>query len=208
MKRPRTPTDWDERYQEGDLPWDSGRPDEHLVRLVGDHPIPPGRVLEVGCGTGTNAIWLAQQGFDVVATDFSATALEAARAKAAEAGATVVFLEGSFPEEQAPFDLVFDRGCFHCLENHAARTDFATSAAARLTPAGLWLSLIGSTDGPPRDHGPPRISATAVVSALETRFEILSLEDVLFDSKLPSPARMWACVARRRAVYPDPSEDQ
>ncbi|HEX8953476.1 MAG TPA: methyltransferase domain-containing protein, partial [Polyangia bacterium] len=79
--------DWNARYAEGDLPWDTGVPDGHLVATVGAGVITPGRALEVGCGTGTDVLWLAAQGFDVTGVDVSSLAIDKARAKAAAAGA-------------------------------------------------------------------------------------------------------------------------
>ena len=58
--------DWDAHYAEGNLPWDTGAPDENLVASVRAGAVTPGRTLEIGCGTGTNALWLAAQGFDVL----------------------------------------------------------------------------------------------------------------------------------------------
>src|SRR5439155_1652818 len=49
--------DWNARYAEGNLPWDTGAPDEHLVASVRAGVVTPGRTLEIGCGTGTNALW-------------------------------------------------------------------------------------------------------------------------------------------------------
>ena len=67
---------WNERYQSGDAPWDTGYPSTELIRTVKEEGIQPGRVIELGCGTGTNSIWLAQQGFEVTAVDISPLALE------------------------------------------------------------------------------------------------------------------------------------
>ncbi len=64
---------WDQLYQGGFKPWDTGRPDSHLISVVRDKPIPKGRALEVGCDTGTNAVWLTQQGFAVTAIDVAPT---------------------------------------------------------------------------------------------------------------------------------------
>ena len=57
--RSKSAADWDRRYVDGHLPWDSGKPDVHLRRFIEDSKIVPCKTLEVGCGTGTNAIWLA-----------------------------------------------------------------------------------------------------------------------------------------------------
>jgi 2-polyprenyl-3-methyl-5-hydroxy-6-metoxy-1,4-benzoquinol methylase len=58
---------WNDRYASGEpLPWDSGTPDPMLIEMVESRAIAPGRTLDVGCGTGTNAIYLADHGFEVM----------------------------------------------------------------------------------------------------------------------------------------------
>ena len=57
-------TRWDERYEKGETPWDTGQPSSELQRILAEEAIAPCRALELGCGTGTNAVWLAQQGFE------------------------------------------------------------------------------------------------------------------------------------------------
>jgi 2-polyprenyl-3-methyl-5-hydroxy-6-metoxy-1,4-benzoquinol methylase len=74
--------DWNESYVTGDAPWDTGEPNRHLVELVRSRAVAPGRALDVGCGTGTNALWLAKQGFDVLGIDVAPVAIEKARKKA------------------------------------------------------------------------------------------------------------------------------
>src|SRR5512142_1709655 len=69
-------------------PWDIG-PREELVTLVETGRIPPGRAIDLGCGAGANAIFLAQHGFDVTGIDFAPAALELARKRARQAGARV-----------------------------------------------------------------------------------------------------------------------
>ena len=53
-------TRWQERYQAGDTPWDTGQPSKELERTIQEAAIQPSKAIELGCGTGTNAIWLAQ----------------------------------------------------------------------------------------------------------------------------------------------------
>jgi SAM-dependent methyltransferase len=173
------------------------------MAAVSDGLIAPGaNVVEIGCGTGTNAVWLALQGFVVTATDVSATALAAARAKADEAGVAVRFLEASSPPQEGAFDVVFDRGVFHIFATDGERDAFAAAAAAALREGGLWLGLHGSADGPPRDHGPPRLSVRDVAIAVEPWFEILSLIDTVFDVNHVASPRGWWLVARKRTFYP------
>jgi SAM-dependent methyltransferase len=70
---------WNQRYEKGDTPWDTGQPSSELQRVVAELALRPCRALELGCGTGANAVWLAQQGFDVTALDLSNWAVERAR---------------------------------------------------------------------------------------------------------------------------------
>ena len=200
-RRPRDQAGWDQRYIEGDLPWDSGAPDLHLACVIAAYGIKPGRALDIGCGTGTNAIWLAKQGFDVTGVDLSKTAIERAESKRAKEDVDCRFLVADFLLEQipgAPFDFVYDRGCFHVFDSAEERSRFASRVRDALGSQGIWHSLIGSTDGPPRDIGPPRRSAADIVAAVEPRFEILELRSTVLDAEHNLHALAWVLVARRR----------
>lgn len=201
--------DWNARYAAGELPWDTGTPDEHLVALVSAGAIAKGRTLEVGCGTGTNALWLAERGFDVLGVDLSPLAIDKARAKAAAGKPLACRFEvvDFLAAEPAggPFDFVFDRGCFHVFDDGEVRARFAARVAALLAPGGQWLSLIGSTEGGARDTGPPRRTARDVTAAMEPVLEIVELRSVYFEALLESPPRAWLCRARRRDVPAQPS---
>ena len=77
---------FEERYRATDALW-SGRPNTQLVREAAD--LPPGTALDVGCGEGADAIWLAERGWQVTAVDFARTALERGRAQAESRGPEV-----------------------------------------------------------------------------------------------------------------------
>lgn len=207
--------DWDQRYHDNDLPWDTGRPDPHLTAFVTERALTPRRTLEVGCGTGTNALWLAEHGFDVLGVDVSPRAIELANAKLETCDpaiaercrfATLDFLVGELPSQ--PFAVVYDRGCFHVFDAPDDRARFAERVATCLGPEGLWLSLIGSTEGPARDHGPPRRSIRDLAEAIEPVLEFVELRSLEFPAKLPSPAAAWLCLFRRRKVPAQPSTER
>jgi SAM-dependent methyltransferase len=192
---------FEERYRTGNLPWDHGRVDCNLVETVTHNGIKPCKVLDIGCGTGDNAIWLAQQGFEVVACDFSETAIRQAREK--DTGDGCRFLVADFLADEipgAPFGLVFDRGCLHSVSVDGGRQAFAKHAAVLLEEGGLWLSLVGNADEPEREVGPPQLSATELVSIVEPGFEILSLVTGHFGSDQETPPRAWICLMRKRAA--------
>lgn len=196
---------WNDRYASGEpLPWDTGTPDPMLVEMIESHAVAPGRALDVGCGTGTNALYLAHHGFDVVGVDIAPLAVERARARAKGRCRfeTVDFLNGTPPG--GPFQVVFDRGCFHTFDEDDERARFARNVAAALGDGGVWLSLIGSTEGPPRESGPPRRSARDVMNAIEPSLEILQFRPGEFGVG-GEPLKAWICLSRKRTVPAQPS---
>jgi ubiquinone/menaquinone biosynthesis C-methylase UbiE len=201
-RRPRDRASWEQRYADGDLPWDTGKPDTHLGGVLERHGIGTGRALEIGCGTGTNTIWLARQGFEMTGLDIARNAIARAEAKATAAGVDCELVVGDLLADRipgAPYRFIYDRGAFHVVDAADRRSRFAARVAGLLGPEGTWHSLIGSTDGPPRDSGPPRRSAAEIVTAVEPHFEILELSSTRFDQGRHSHARAWVLVARRRS---------
>jgi SAM-dependent methyltransferase len=147
---------WDRAYRDGrQAPWDTGKPAGDLVRAVEEGSIKPCRTVVFGCGSGTNAIYLAQNGFDVTAIDVAPTALSIARTKAEKAGVQVHWLLANvlnLPDLQ-PFDLVFDRGCYHNVR-YVDSAGFMASLRQVTKPGSQCLILSCNRDGPPgvREH--------------------------------------------------------
>jgi methyl halide transferase len=188
-------------YQTGSTPWDLGKPDANLIHTVTATPIRPCKTLEIGCGTGDNAIWLAQQGFAVVAVDASPIAIEQAKEKAAKTGARCDFLVLDVFQERVeggPFHFAFDRGFLHTIDSDEVREGFAKKVNGYLDEDGLWLSLLGNADEVGRGPGPPQRTAGDIVSAVEPHFEILSLVSDRFELRHLNPARAWVCLMRKR----------
>jgi SAM-dependent methyltransferase len=102
---------WGYRYFRA--PWDGGGPRSELVELVESGRISPCRAIDLGSGTGWNAIFLAQHGFESTGVDFAAAAIELGRKRAAEAGVSVNFVEDDLTNLRhvgGPFDLLVDYG--------------------------------------------------------------------------------------------------
>jgi SAM-dependent methyltransferase len=127
---------WDARYSEAQQIW-SGNPNVAFVRQV--EALPPGSALDLGCGEGADAIWLARRGWQVTAVDISAVALERARAHAAEIDAKIDWqqldLSADFPA--GTFDLVSAQ--FLHSPGDLPRERILRSAARAVNPGGVLL---------------------------------------------------------------------
>lgn len=193
-------SDWDAAYREGTPPWESGTPSEELVRVFGEGLIRPCPVLELGCGTGADAVWLAKRKFDVTAVDVSPMAIERARTRAEMAGASLRFvLEDVFrfaKHNSETFDLVYDSGFYHFIR----RMDLGRflDLLWRVTqPGSLYLVTAGS-DQETAPGGPPQVSEETMRNELGRLFEFVHFRPCRFASPRRKEGYLgWSCLARR-----------
>jgi SAM-dependent methyltransferase len=148
-------------YRFGAPRWDTGITPPEVVSIIeGAAAIPAGRALDLGCGTGTNVIYLAQHGWEAVGVDFSPTAIQQARQKAKDTpGAT--FVEGDVSQLsrlgiQGPFDFVLDIGCFHGLPVHS-RQAYVQEVVRVTRPGGLFMIWAIASDRWPFLPGVPNM---------------------------------------------------
>ncbi len=143
-----TPSFWDLAYEHGDHleHWESPYPPQELVAMVAAEQIPAGAtVLDVGCGAGSETIFLAGCGFRSVGIDSSVKAIEIARARAAEAGVEVDFRLADatdLPLGGGSIGFASDRGCLHVIDRDR-RSDYARELHRVLAP-GARLLLRGA----------------------------------------------------------------
>lgn len=190
-----------DKYKEGNTPWVHNTPDFNLIEMVENWPIHPCKVLELGCGTGVEAIWLSKQGFEVTAVDGSPIAIKEAKEALAKSNTSCDFIVSDFIDDEiagGPYDFVFDRGFFHSFDNEIERSQYANKVASLLSPRGIWLTLVGNADAPPRDSGPPMRSAADIISAIEPSFCLLTLTVSYFGNNQEDPAKIWVALMRRR----------
>lgn len=142
---------WDSAYRDGrTAPWDTKMVAPALQQAVESGAIKPCRTVTLGCGTGANAIYLARRGFDVTAIDVAPTALGLADDKARQAGVRVRWLLAdvlALPDLR-PFDLVFDRGCYHNVR-YVDAEGFVESLRRLTRPGSQCLILSCNRDAPP-----------------------------------------------------------
>lgn len=145
---------WDGFYTDRSrpVPFFVAKPDENLASYVDRGLLTPGRALDLGCGPGRNALYLASLGFQVDAVDLSPAAVAWARERAREAGAAIRFHRGDAFELPAaelggPYDLIHDSGCFHHLPPHR-RVSYLSLVDRALAPGGhLALTSFAAGEG-------------------------------------------------------------
>lgn len=193
--------DWNDSYRDGNLPWDTGRPSSELQRVLSQNKIEPCRALELGCGTGTNCVWLAQQGFEVTGVDVAPLAVEQADKRAHAAGVKGHFLVTDvlhLPDLGGSFGFFFDRGCYHAVRRSAPQ-QYAPAVARQISSGGRGLILAGNAREP-HNPGPPVVTEEQIRSELGLAFQILDLHEFRFDEAPGVPVSFlgWSCLVEKR----------
>jgi len=163
---------WDDQYATGAYRerWDRLAPAADLVAIVAAGHVPSGGVtLDLGCGAGSDAIYLASLGFRSIGLDVSSEALNIARSRAADAGVLVDWREGSvldLPFEDRTVHFAADHGCFHHIDE-AGRERYASELARVLVPGARFLLSGGRKSG---GSATLAVEAAAIEGAFSSRF--------------------------------------
>jgi len=176
---------WEDAYKTTP-PWDIGRPQPAFVELVRPGELNMGGVLDVGCGTGENALYLAEKGFSVVGVDLSTRAIEAAKAKATERKLKVDFRVAnalSLDFKNSYFDNAIDSGLFHTF-NDNDRVDFASEIARVLKRDGRYFMLCFSDKEPTNWGGPRRITKEEIETTFSPFFDINYIREAYFATRI------------------------
>jgi methyl halide transferase len=199
-------TDFDQRFRQGDTPWEDPSPWHDLGDLVGRFVSPGASVLDVGCGLGTNALHLATLGYVVTGIDVSPVAIAGAESRRDAADVSCELRVADFLSvDCGVFDAVFDRGCLHGFADRESRLSFAAAVARALPPGGLWFDISGSADNDEspevvRQSALPRLSLADIAAAAEPLFDVVELRQDVFGCTPDTDFRAWVGVFRRRVV--------
>ncbi len=163
-------------------PWDIGRPQREVIRLAEDGEI-RGRVLDVGCGTGENALYLTSLGFEVWGIDVALSAINKAKEKAKKRGLTVNFLVFDalkFQLLQTKFDTVIDCGLFHVFSDEE-RPIFVASLSSALSAGGRYLMLCFS-EHVQGSYGPRRVTQAEIRATFSSGWKINYIREAKFET--------------------------
>lgn len=178
--------DWEALYREQaveEMPWYRAGLDPDFERALEALGIESGRTLDIGTGPGTQAIALAKMGLEVTASDVSQTAIDKAAARAREQGLKIDFIQDDILHSHltGTFDYVFDRGLFHSLPPDE-RGSYVGKVSGLIAPGGYLFLKCFSKKEPP-GPGPHRLSPDEIEDNFSGSFEIISIEDSVFDGE-------------------------
>jgi SAM-dependent methyltransferase len=154
-------------------PWDTQISPPELIEFIENHP--PGRALDLGCGTGTNVITLAQHGWEATGIDYVGRAIRIARRKAQQAGVPVELQidDVSKPKHiTGSFDLILDIGCYHSLDSD--KMDAYVRSLERISAHGGTYLMYGFFQA---QDGSGRGMCKSDLDRFETSFDLINRED-------------------------------
>lgn len=166
-------------------PWDTGISPPELFEFIQQHQ--PGRAIDMGCGTGTNIVTLAQAGWQVTGVDFAPRAVKLAKQKIRRAAISAqVFVRDATRLRgiNGPFDLALDIGCFHALSREN-QGNYLDELDRVLAPGGFWLHYgFLKSDASPSGNG----LDAADLSRITAQLTLLSRRDGHDDKRNRSSA--------------------
>jgi cyclopropane fatty-acyl-phospholipid synthase-like methyltransferase len=182
-------------YLEGSPPWDIGRAQPELVSLAQAGRIAE-RVIDLGCGTGENALYLAASGLDVVGVDASSEAIRQAREKASTRGIAVKFDVADVLElhdYREGFDTATDSGVFHVFDDND-RLRYERSVHGILHPGG-HLFVLCFSEREPGDWGPRRLTQRELRETFADGWRVDSIDEAHMATKLDDARQVHAWLA-------------
>lgn len=186
---------WDEKYMSPSIPWEANIPEPYLVSIIDSGiTIMPKTALDIGCGMGTNSIFLAERGFEVTAVDLSKVAIDAARVRARNAGQKVSFLNKNFLEfeKDAKFGFILDRRVFHFFDPEE-RPIYVEKVFQLLEDKGKFLLIVSSNF----ELGDNRYHFTKEqLEEIFRKFKFFSVELIELKDHMERP-KSWAVIMKK-----------
>lgn len=192
---------WEQLYQEKPvetMPWFNPALDPDVEEALLTLDLSSGTVLDLGTGPGTQAIALAERGFQVIATDLSETAIRQATAKATTKGLDIAFRQDDILNSHLDrsFDCILDRGCFHVLPPDS-RNDYVQTVANLLKPQ-RYLLLKCFSHLETREEGPYRFTPEEIQQIFTARFHLRSAQQTVYHGTLDPFPKALFCILEKR----------
>ena len=196
-----TAQSWDAWYRTDRPPWETDRPQPAVQRLLDDGAF-RGDVLDVGCGSGENALELASRGLHVLGVDWAAAAVDMARAKAARRSVDVEFEVADAHRLDLlgrSFDTVLDSALFHTFSDDARAT--YVPSLERVTRPGSIVFVLCFSDLEPWGGGPRRVTQAEIRDAFADGWVVQSIAPERYAMRLtPGYALAWLAIIQRQGA--------
>lgn len=187
-----------QRYATGQTPWDTGVPSPELIRVIESGDFEGKRVLEFGCGSGTNSLELARRGYSVTAVDLAELPIQRAKERAQRADVRINFRVGDFTHMDlgGPYDCLFDLSVYDGIRSRDL-LGFLRALQRASRPGTRWLSLAGNAREPASD-GPPVVREEEFRSELGSLFDFLEVREFRFDLAPNFKPLAWSILMERK----------
>jgi len=200
MDKAREFPNWEQLYQDKaveSMPWFNPDLDPDLARALTKLNLHAGSGLDLGTGPGTQAIALAERGFQITATDLSATAIKQAASKAKARGLNISFQQDDILNSQLDqeFDFVWDRGCFHVFPPER-RQDYV-QVVDRLIKSNGYLFLKCFSHLQPGEEGPYRFAPEDIKEIFSSHFQVYAIEETVYQGTLDPLPRALFCILQK-----------
>lgn len=207
LRPQRKEFDWDDFYRQGTPSWDTGLLEPDFERLIESNIIPRrASVLEIGCGSGIEALYLAQKRYEITAVDCSAMAIDRAHSRARERNLWLrIVHEDIFKftnQAKATYDFVYDIGFYHFIRRHFL-THYIDLLWRITKPGSYYYTLAGSDEEEfdpeyVRQNFLPTVSEDDILNELGTLFEVVEIKHgTIYSRAQKDPFPAWSCLFRR-----------
>ncbi len=200
MNQPREFPDWEQLYRDTEvesMPWFNPTLDPDLDQALTKLNLNTGTVLDLGTGPATQAMALAERGFQVTATDLSEAAVSRAEGIAKQKGLDIDFRQDDILDSKLDqqFDFVFDRGCFHVFPPEK-RQDYVRVVSRLVRPKGyLFLKCFSHLQS--GEEGPYRFTPEDIRGIFSSQFNVYSAEETVYQGTLdPFPRALFSILEK------------
>lgn len=191
---------WEALYQEQaveTMPWFNPSLDPDVEEALLILELSNGSVLDLGTGPGTQAIALAERGFQMIATDLSETAIRQAAAKANQKGLEILFQQDDILNSclEQSFNVILDRGCFHVLQPQSYSIYVQTVASLLNSKCYLLLKCFSQEET--REKGSYRFSPEEIQQIFKERFNLRLAKQTVYHGTLNPPPKALFCILEK-----------
>ena len=178
------------------VPWNVEQVDENLYNIVKENKFD--KILEIGCGSGTDTNFLSDKCNSITSIDISSKAIDIANETVCKKNVSFKCIDFFNFYHKDKFDFIFDRGCLHGFETTLSREKFAIKIQELLTDDGIWISIIGSLENVIDNEGPPQWSMKDIVNAIDNHLQIKLIKQSVLKNRngILSPA--WIVISSKR----------